>query len=454
MSDKHTELLLQTAEKYRDLMISAEEYIWAHPETGYKEWTANKYLAEQYEKLGYELTMAGNIPGFFTTIDTGRPGPCLLIMGELDSLICQNHPEADKKTGYVHACGHNAQSATLLGIAAALKTPGILDPFCGKIKLMAVPAEELIEIGYREGLRKEGIIHYLGGKVEFLYRGFMDDVDLAFMVHTSNIGDKLFGIGIGNNGCIAKNINYLGVASHAGGAPHAGVNALYAALNGMQAVNNLRETFKDDDHIRVHPIVTEGGQVVNAIPNDVKIESYVRGATIEAIKDANKKVNRAFAASAAAIGAKVVIKDRPGYMPLNNDKNLSKLAVEAMLNVTDKEHIQMDNWSTGSTDMGDISTVMPAVHPYAAGATGVGHGADYYISDKEAALVNSAKLQLVMAYLLLKDDAKEAKKVIEENVPIFKSKEEFFKTIDLLYMDKDAVVYNEDGTITLDYVNA
>ncbi len=137
-------------------------------------------------------------------------------------MICQNHPDADPETGYVHACGHHAQSAALLGIAASLKAPGALDGLSGKIKLMAVPAEELIEIGYREGLRKEGVIRYFGGKVEFMHRGFMDDVDLAFMVHTGNLGENLFSINTGNNGCMAKNINYLGVASHAGGAPPRG----------------------------------------------------------------------------------------------------------------------------------------------------------------------------------------------------------------------------------------
>ncbi len=192
---------------------------------------------------------------------------------------------------------------------------------------------------------------------------------------------------------------------------------------------------------------------LNAIPNDVKIESYVRGATVTAIQDANKKVNRAFAGAAAAMGAKLTLTDRPGYMPLNNDKNLMSISVEAMKCITDDVHIITAPWSTGSTDMGDISTVMPAVHPTAGGATGVGHGCDYYITNKEAALVNSAKLQLVMAYKLLSNEAKEAKKVIAENVPVFKTKADFFKTIDIMFMDKDAVVYNEDGTITLDTIN-
>ncbi len=325
----------------RDLLFAAERHIWKHPETGYREWKTHAYLKEQYEKLGYQLTEAGNIPGFYTDIDTGKPGPKLLIMGELDSLIVSTHPECDPETGFVHACGHHAQSAALLGIAAALKQPGALDGMSGSIRLMAVPAEELIEIGYRETLRQQGIIKYFGGKVEFMYRGFMDDCDIALLVHTSNSGKKGIGVGIGNNGCLTKNINYEGVSSHAGGAPHLGVNALYAANLGLNAVNALRETFQEKDYIRFHPIITKGGGAVNAIPNDVRVESYVRGASIDAIVQANSRINRALAASAAAMGANVHLQDYPGYCPLYNDKNLYQITVDVVKQAWGDDYIEV-----------------------------------------------------------------------------------------------------------------
>ena len=135
----------RAVEKYRQLILDAERHIWKNPETGYREFKTSKYLEDKFEELGYSLVKAGNIPGFYTVIDTGRPGPEVMVLGELDSLICPNHKESDKETGYVHACGHNVQAATLLGIAAALTEPGILDKFSGRIRLCAVPAEELIE---------------------------------------------------------------------------------------------------------------------------------------------------------------------------------------------------------------------------------------------------------------------------------------------------------------------
>lgn len=101
--------------------------------------------------------------------------------------------------------------------------------------------------------------------------------------------------------------------------------------------------------------------------------------------------------------------------------------------------------------MGDVSAIMPAIHPHASGTIGTGHGCDYYIADKKLACLVPAQCLAVAADLLLRDDAAAAKKVIAEAHPRFGSKEEFLAAIDKLCMDKDAVIYNEDGSITLDY---
>ena len=98
-----------------------------------------------------------------------------------------------------------------------------------------------------------------------------------------------------------------------------GINALYAAQIALAAINALRETFRDEDTIRVHPIITHGGSQVNVIPGEVRLETYVRGRSVEAILDANKKVDRAFRAGALALGAKVEIETLPGYMPMTCD---------------------------------------------------------------------------------------------------------------------------------------
>lgn len=428
-------------EKYRELAYSAEEFLWAHPECGYKEWTSSNYLRDEFCKLGYTLTEAEDITGFYTTLDTGREGPTLLVLAELDSVICAGHPEADKTTGAVHSCGHHAQCAALLTVAAALKEEGVLDELSGKIKLCLVPAEELLEIGYRTELKKKGTIKYLGGKSEFLRRGFFDDVDLAFMVHTASAFRSLQG----SVGCVAKTVIYKGRAAHAGGSPHAGINALYAATQGISAVNAIRETFKEADVIRFHPIITEGGQMVNAIPERAVIETYVRGLTTDAIVSNNVRINRALIGAALSLGANIEIIDQPGYAPLKNDPAMVAVAKEAYEALTGEEFVVSDTYSSGSTDMGDLSTFMPVVHPYAAGQSGTSHGADYKIADKEAALITCAKWQLTMISLLLGKSAERAKRIVADFKGVFASKEEFLAYQDSLDRSGDRIEYSDTG---------
>ena len=432
----------EIVDKHRKLILDAERYIWAHPETGYKEFETSKYMAERFTELGYDLTYADGITGFYTVIDTGKKGPCILVLGELDSVICPTHKDANPVTGAVHSCGHNAQCAALLGIAAALKEDGALDGLCGKIKLCAVPAEELLEIEYRKGLKEKGVIKYMGGKSEILSRGYFDDVDIAFMVHTSSD----FATRYKAVGCIAKNVIYKGLASHAGGSPHLGINALYAANCGLNAINSLRETFKESDYIRVHPIITAGGDMVNAIPETVVVESYIRGLTFEAMVRENKKVNRAIVGSALSLGANVEIIDIPGYAPMNNDPQMVDLAKEAFETLFEGETFNvLTDVGTGSTDMGDLSTIMPIIHPYCGGARGKGHGNNYEIYDPELACVKCAKWQISMLTLLLRDDAKRAYKIKSEYKPLFSSKEEFLKFQDDICDSGNRITYTDGG---------
>ncbi len=434
-------------EKHKQLILDTERFIWRHPETGYKEFETSAYMEDVFKKLGYDLVTADGITGFYTVLDTGKPGPEILILAELDSIICPEHKDANPKTGAVHSCGHNAQCAALVGIAAALKEPGILEKLCGKIRLCTVPAEELLEIEYRTKLKNEGKIKYFGGKTEFLSRGYFDGVDIAFMVHTS-VRD--FGVRKGSVGCLAKQITYKGVAAHAGGAPWNGKNALYAANCGINAVNAIRETFKESDIIRVHPIITNGGSMVNAIPEKTVLESYVRGATFEAICEANRKVNQALCGAALSIGTNIDITDVPGYAPLINDENMMQIVSEAAaLAIPEYEFKKYDNIGSGSTDMGDLSCIMPVVHPYATGATGKSHGSDYEIKDPVAACVACAKMQLGMLMILLSDDAKRARKVIEEFKPQFASKEEYLAFMDSLNQSGDRIDYSNESKVTV-----
>lgn len=438
--------IITAVDKYRGLILDAERYIWSNPETGYREFKTSKYLADAFEALGYTITYADGITGFYTVVDTGREGPEVLVLGELDSIICPDHPECDKETGAVHSCGHNAQCAALLGIAAALTEPSVLEGLCGRIRLCAVPAEELLEIGYRRTLIAQGKIKYMGGKPEFLSRGYFDGVDVALMVHTAG-GYAIRG---GSVGCLAKNITYKGKAAHAGGAPWAGHNALYAATCGLNAVNAIRETFKEPDIIRVHPIITKGGDMVNAIPGRVTLESYVRGSTFDGIKSANDRVNRALTGAAYSLGTNIEIVDIPGYAPLNNAEGMMVLAEDAFKAIFPDKTISISRaMGSGSTDMGDLSQIMPVVHPYAGGASGTSHGADYSIADPDEACVGSAKWQLAMIKLLLENNGARAVAIKSEFTPAFETKEAYLAYLDAFNESGDRIEYREDGTATV-----
>ena len=441
-------------EKYSDLVIKAERDLWAMPETGFFEHKTNAYMIKVFEDMGYELTKAQDITGFYTVVDTGKAGPTVLVLAELDALICDSHPECDKETGAVHCCGHHAQCAAMLGIAAALTEKEVLEGLSGRIKLCVVPAEEGIEISKRKELVEKGVIKYLSGKPEFIRRGYFNDVDIALMVHAGPIpaDERIrFGTVAGHNGVIRKRTTFHGKSSHAGGAPHNGINALNAATTANMAINSLRETFREEDKIRIHSIITKGGSSVNAVPDEVIIESYVRGASVNALKETNKKVNRVIASCAAAFGANVTIEDDPGSEPMHDNIDLINCVDRVVSELFGAEALTKKGFLSSSTDMGDVSVLFPAVHGYAYGAKGTSHGKDYYIVDPKRSCVDSATVQVCMLRDLLSNDAEKAKEVIKNYKSQFASIEDFIAHKNSVIMNKKTVTYNEDGTIKLDF---
>lgn len=446
--NERQELLAGYVAAARQDMLDALDFLWKHPETGFTEWESHRYLKEAWEKLGYEVQEAGNIPGFYADIDTGRPGPTLCIMAELDALDIANHPCS--VNGKNHSCGHHAQGAALLGVAAGLKGEHALDGLSGRIRLMMVPAEEAIQIPFREELRKKGIIRYYGGKQEFIYRGLLDDVDLAIMVHTGNSLEKDFSCRASSNGFLIKSATFQGHSVHAAGASK-GINAEYAAVLALEACNALRETFRDEDHVRFHPILKGVDTAVNIIPNEMVMETYIRSADAKSMYATNKRINRALAGSAVSIGARLLINDRPGYMPDTRYKPMMELVEKCCCDLVGAEKVwfKYDGHGSSSSDFGDVTSLMPGVQYHAAGATGTSHGTDYYVSNPDKACVNSAKSQVLVANELLKDEAKAAREIIASYRPTFASKQEYVDFLDSMTMDRDAVAYEEDGRITV-----
>jgi amidohydrolase len=404
----------QAIDGHADDIVALGEQIRRHPELGFKEFKTAKLVEETLGKLGLSprggLAITGvraDLPG------QAGDGPTFAMLGELDALVVVGHPEADTSTGAAHACGHNAQIAGLLGAAMGLVDARAARHLAGRLVFFAVPAEEYGDVEWRVSQARAGKLEFLGGKPELLRLGHFDDVDLAMMIHaTPRTEDGKAGVPASNNGCIVKTVRYVGRAAHAGGAPHMGVNALYAAQIGLMGINAIRETFRDEDTIRVHPIITHGGSQVNVIPGEVRLETYVRGRTVEAIMAANARVDRALRAGALALGAQVEIETLPGYMPMTCDPTMAGLFEKTMTTLVGAENYRHIGHRTGSTDMGDLSQVMPILHPYIGGARGTGHGADFEIVDKPLAYLAPAKALASMAIDLMYDGAAGARIVL------------------------------------------
>ena len=428
-------------ERNAEQIIAVAENIAKNPETGFREVETAKLLTRKLTELGIEFKDGLAITGVKALLNDNVDGPTVSVLGELDALIVPANPNANPQTGAAHACGHNAQIGMLVGVALGLKEASALPSLSGKVALMAVPAEEYIEIEYRDGLRREGKLSYLGGKPELIKLGHFDDVDMAIMTHTGKERDGyLIGARGGtSNGSIAKRIEFIGKGAHAGAAPHEGVNALNAATIALSAIHTQRETFKDEDTIRVHPIITKGGGSVNAVPDDVRVETFVRGKTIEAILDANEKVDRALRAGALAVGGSVRITTLPGYFPMVSDPVLRDLFASnsaALLGEEKVIPIDPGHHGTGSTDLGDLSHIMPCLCGYCAGATGMMHGSDFVIENYQLAVVTPAKVMAMMIIDLLADDAKTAKDILAEYKPPMTKQEYLASMEDLLKQEE------------------
>ncbi|HEY3061603.1 MAG TPA: amidohydrolase, partial [Chloroflexota bacterium] len=317
------------------------EDIFDHAEIGFREERTAACVADALRALGLQPREGLALTGVKARLAGAEPGPTIAVMGELDGLPVPDHRRADAMTGVVHACGHNAQLTHLVGVARALVQTDALAQLSGNVVFVAVPAEEYVDLEWRSDQAKQGKIEFLGGKAELLRLGELDDVDMAILVHgTGNLEDRQLSMRMSANGLVAKRARFIGRAAHAGAAPERGINALNAATLALQAIHMQRETFRDEDHIRVHPILTRGGSTINVVPADVRLETFVRGATHESIADAALKVDRALEAGALAVGASVEIETLPGYLPLIVDPELAALFKQNALRL-----VGQDGWA-------------------------------------------------------------------------------------------------------------
>jgi len=415
----------------RDRLHEIGNTIFSNPELGYKEYKTSALVKKTLDEIGLSHEDDLIFTGVKAKLFDNAEGPNVAILGELDAVVCPDHPFADKETGAAHSCGHYGQITALLGAAMGLNA--VKDEIkTGNVTFFAVPAEECVELEYRKGLMDEGKIKYVSGKQNLVHTGAFDDIDISMMVHANN-DHNVITADSKSVGFVSKTVKFIGKESHAGAAPWAGVNALDAAALALSAINAVRSTLKDQDCIRIHPIITKGGTLVNIVPNDVRMEMYVRGATVEAIKDANFKVNRAIRGCAMAVGCEVEINDMAGDLPCNYNSKLAHLYGDNGAAIyPDREVVYDNTMGGGSSDMGDIATIMPAIQPGTGGIVGAFHSKDFTMEYPDEIYLDPAKIMACTVIDLLWDNAEKAEEIIAD----FKSKSSYnSKNFDSIWDD-------------------
>lgn len=307
--------------------------IHQNPELRFEEHKAASWIAELLRARGFEVEQG--VAGMETALRAkrGNPkGPRVAILGEYDAL-----PEIG------HACGHNLIAASAVG--AFLAAASVVDRSGGEVTFLGTPAEE------------GG-----GGKIKMIEAGCFEGFSAAMMFHP-------FDRDILAHGALASTwlvMTFRGAPAHAAAAPHDGNSALTACMDTFRLIDGQRVHFRDG--VRVHGYITNGGQAVNIIPELAQCELSVRARSVEELARVRKIVERCAAGAAMASGVKVEIVARQGYRDMRNNMAMAR-RFGAHLDVAAggrKARETDERVGAGSTDMGDVSHVVPSIHPYLA----------------------------------------------------------------------------------------
>lgn len=422
----------KTLDEVLPQIIALSEDIFRHPELGFKEFRSREKVIAALDAAGIAHTDVA-YTGLTACLDSGKPGPNIGLIAEFDAIPTLGHPYASETDYAAHACGHYAQIGVMLSLFLAIHKSGLMEQLCGKVTLLVTPAEEFCDMEYRRNLIAEGKLHYPSGKQEMIATGVFDSIDIMLSCHAMGLDMTKYHaeIGASLNGFIEKRAIFHGKSAHAGANPEGGVNALNAATLAMSGINFLRETFRAEDAIRVHFMMTEGGQAVNSVPSRTQLEMYVRAKTVDAIFETNAKVNRALRAGALAINCGLDIQDTPGYFPLHQDENLTELVKKHILDYMEPSMIAQGTHGFASGDMGDISMMWPTVEIGIAGFTGSIHGKDFMTVDEEQAYRVPAHYFADTIVDLLSDQGASAWKIKEAFVPVM-NKKHYLETLDSL----------------------
>ena len=318
----------QVEERKTELAAIADE-LYRFPETGLEEYHCMSLLTGILEREGFllESGIAGLPTAFRASFGEGCPA--IAILAEMDAL-----------PGIGHACGHNVIAAAAVGAAIALRHS--LPETAARIIVLGTPAEE------------QGI-----GKCELIKAGFFQDVDFAMMVHPSSKRQvlKMY------LGLAKVHFTFFGKPSHAAAYPEEGVNALDGAILTFNGINALRQHVRQD--VRIHGIITQGGVAPNIIPEKAACSFYVRADDLDEVEQVRKRVVACAQGAAVASGCRLQVdEDERVLAPLKLNRAFSALYSRQLAFLGLQESMAPADKNKGSSDIGNVSQVVPTIHPH------------------------------------------------------------------------------------------
>ncbi len=314
----------------RDELVQLSLAIHANPEVAFQEFKSSALVCDALEKHGMQVTRG--IAGLDTAFRAERrgrgDGPTIALLAEYDAL-----PEIG------HACGHNIMATACVGAAVAINT--LMAEMPGTFLVIGTPAEE------------GG-----AGKVILLERGALAGLDAAMLVHPAERT-------MVNRGSLASNrlkIEFAGKAAHAASSPQDGVNALEAVIQTFNNINALRLHLLPD--ARVHGIILDGGKAVNVIPEQASALFSIRALSQTYANQVLARVIKCAQAAELSTGARLKATTIPGYANMIPNRSLARTFAANWREIGIEVLEPRPNEPMGSTDMGDVSQVIPALHPY------------------------------------------------------------------------------------------
>jgi len=317
-----------SVELQRQQLIQLSLNIHDNPELGFEEEKASAWLTNYLEDSGFhvERGIASLATAFRATY--GQGSPRIALLAEYDAL---------PKMG--HGCGHNIIATSAVGAAVASKS--IIDQLGGSVVVLGTPGEEVF-----------------GGKIDMVKAGAFKEIDVAMIVHP----DVRNMVAIQALACSSLEMEFFGRPAHAAAQPYRGINALEAMILAFTSINSLRQHIRSE--ARIHGIITDGGEAPNIVPAHSAAVFLVRAPDSEYLAELKDKVLNCFIGASVASGARLEYRWRDRtYAPMKNNATLAQLFSQNLESLGRHVEAFDPRFGFGSTDMGNVSQVVPSIHP-------------------------------------------------------------------------------------------